>query len=118
MPQRWLAAARIIKVRTCDSIIVHDTIYTLFDGLHLILDGTHLLELLASKIFIGFVKHLLEMLDALVGEVFDVGDAPARDEGYLQITQPIERGWVGYDDRLEDTWRVAWSAESHLLCRR
>jgi len=57
------------------------------------------------------------MLDTLFREVVDVGDASARDECYLQVTQPIERRGVGDGDRLENTRRVAWSAESHLLCR-
>ena len=77
----------------------------------------HLLELLVPIVLISLVEHLLEMLDSLVGEVVDVGEAPARDESDLQIAQPIQRCRVWDGESLENTWWVAWSGESHLLFR-
>ena len=46
------------------------------------------------------------MLDALLGEVVDVGDPPTGNQRDLQVTQPIQRRRVGDGDRLEDAWRV------------
>jgi len=70
------------------------------------LDCVHLETTSLAVLLVDLVEHLLEVLDALVGEVVDVGDTPARYQSDLQFSEPIQRCRVWNGDCLENSWRV------------
>jgi len=67
------------------------------------LDGFHFEVAPLPILLIDLVEHLLEILDTLLGEVVDVGDAATGYQGDLQNPKPIQRCWVWDGDRLENT---------------
>jgi len=70
------------------------------------LDGFHFEVAPPPILLIDLVEHLLEVLDTLLREVVDVGDATTGYQGDLQIPKPIERCRVGDGDGLENSWWV------------